>query len=241
MDRRAAIIMALAVAAVVIIAGFAILSASPSKDREALYQVSSLDALVEGRLAGVQPVDDLLRHGDIGVGTFEGLNGEMIVIDGKCYQALADGTVREASGSAAVPFAQVTFFDRDGTTALSGNMSEAIATLSAALASDRVFYVLRIDGTFDSITVRSVPGWEEPYPTLEEATAEQTVFSYSSIKGTLVCIVSPSFTDGMSAAGYHFHFISDDRTKGGHVLAFDISGAEAQWDETPRYVADLPK
>jgi len=131
----------------------------PAADREVLYQVGSLSELEKSRLDGYWPVSILLEHGDIGMGTFNALDGEMIVIDGKCYKASSDGTVAQVSSNELTPFAQVTFFDEDGSEPIQGsmNMSEVESLMTDALPSQTVFYILRIDGTFDEITVRSVP------------------------------------------------------------------------------------
>lgn len=237
-------VLAVAVAAVVLVAGVAAFSLlpAPSQDREQLYQMSSLNALVHGDYRGAGTVGSLLSHGGVGLGTFEGLDGEMIVIDGRCYQASADGAVREMSPSAVVSFAQVTFFDADGTVPLTGRLSTAAAEdlPLQSLPSEDAFFVITIHGTFDNMTVRSVPKQSEPYPPLSDVVANQTIFHYPGVTGTVVGLWSPAFTTGLSSAGFHFHFISDDRTVGGHVLSFDLTDLEAQWDQTLRYVVELP-
>lgn len=51
------------------------------------YQVSTLQALALGFSKPVITVEELLMHGDLGLGTFEDVDGEMIVLDGKCHRA----------------------------------------------------------------------------------------------------------------------------------------------------------
>jgi len=235
--------LVLGVAAVVLLAGTAgaFLFLSPSPDRERLYQFSTLDALVQGDYRAAGSVAELLRGGDLGLGTFEHLDGEMIVLNGKCYRAAADGTVREVGADGPVSFAQVTYFDADGTVGLSGRLTTADveALLREAFPGEGSFIMVRVHGTFDNMTVRSVPAQQVPYPPLADALEQEVRHHYAGVTGTLVGLWSPSFTAGMSSAGFHFHFISDDLTKGGHVLAFTLSDLVAEWDETPRYAVEL--
>jgi acetolactate decarboxylase len=241
MGRPVQLALVAAIVITLLATGMFVLTTSAPQDRETLYQMGSLDDLMEGRFAGQGSVAKVLAHGDIGLGTFDGLDGEMIVIGGKCYKALTDGTVKLIAGTETTPFAQVSRFDVDGATGLQGllNLSEVEALIGSSLPSYNTFYVIRIDGTFDNITVRSVPKQAPPFPSLPDVLANQTVFQYQDLPGTLVGIWSPSDTAGLSSAGFHFHFISDDRTKGGHVLAVDLSDLTAQWDGTAHYDVDL--
>ncbi len=104
-------------------------------DRENLYQVSTIDALLLGVFDGVEPVGELRKHGDFGIGTFDALDGEMIVLDGRICQAEADGSIREIPDNATTPFATVTYFDRDLAvqTAAPMNFSAFSSTMSAQL------------------------------------------------------------------------------------------------------------
>ena len=47
-----------------------------------MYQVSTLQALAMGHTKSVIDVAELKKHGNTGLGTYEGVNGEMIVADG---------------------------------------------------------------------------------------------------------------------------------------------------------------
>ena len=74
-----------------------------SKYNSKMFQVSTLQALALGYSRAVINVAELMRHGDIGLGTFEYVNGEMIVIDGHCYRADENGDVTEADSEIGVP------------------------------------------------------------------------------------------------------------------------------------------
>ena len=79
-------------------------------DHNTIFQISTSGALVEGIFSGAISVAELMKHGDFGIGTFEDLDGEMVALDGKLYQARGDGTVTIAAQTAQVPFAVVTNF-----------------------------------------------------------------------------------------------------------------------------------
>ncbi len=227
----------IAIAAVLGAATFA-LSAPPQKDRETLYQVGSLGGLMDGEFDGIATIGDLLAQGDTGLGTFHGLNGEMIVLDGRCFRALPDGTVQEVGDDETTPFAQVTRFDVDGTIALMGslNLSALGDLIETSLPTTGTFVMIKITGTFDDITVRSVPQQSAPYPPLADVVKNQTVFRYSGIEGTMVGLWSPEDSAGLSSAELHFHFVSSDHSRGGHVLDVNLTSLSAQWDQTARYV-----
>ena len=69
-----------------------------------MYQVSTLQALMLGYSRSVITVSELLSHGNTGLGTFEDVDGEMIVLDGTCYRATESGNVVVAEPSKGVPF-----------------------------------------------------------------------------------------------------------------------------------------
>ena len=80
-----------------------------------LFQVSTAGALVEGLYQGEMTVGLLREHGDHGVGTFDGLDGEMVVVDGRVFQIRSDGGVAEADDAVRTPFALVTRFRAETT------------------------------------------------------------------------------------------------------------------------------
>jgi acetolactate decarboxylase len=146
-------------------------------DREVLYQVSTIDALMQGVFDGVQPVREIRRHGDFGIGTFDALDGEMIVLDGVVYQAKADGHIYTAADNQTSPFATVTYFDRDqtATTDRPMNLSIFSSTMAARLPTGNLVYAVRMHGTFPLMKVRAIPAQEKPYTTLSEASKTQSV------------------------------------------------------------------
>jgi acetolactate decarboxylase len=182
-----------------------------------LYQVSTSSALAEGVYTGSVGSSVLLEHGDFGLGTFEDLDGEMVILDGRIYQ-ISD-RVRHRTDDFLVPFAAITHFRAKSSFAI-----DNVACLEGIeLAcdqqriSDNLFYALRLDGIFETIHARAV----HPVPgsaRLLDAAKTQSESHFKDIEGTLVGFWSPHYSSSFSVPGYHFHFISKDRTKGGHVL-----------------------
>ncbi len=212
-------------------------------DRETLYQVSTIDALMQGVFEGVQPVAELKKHGDFGIGTFDALDGEMIVLDGVVYQAKADGRVYVVADSQTTPFATVTYFDRDRTVTTDKPMNLTVftSTMAGRLPTGNMIYAVRMHGTFPAMKVRAIPAQHKPYPTLAEAAKNQSVYSYSDTTGTVVGFYTPVFFQGLNVAGYHLHFISDDHTTGGHILEFTVpSNTTVEYDITPGFAMGLP-
>jgi acetolactate decarboxylase len=184
-----------------------------------LYQVSTATALVEGIYQGAVQIAALREHGDLGLGTFESLDGEMVVVDGHFYQVRSDGSVREVQDNVLSPFAAVTAFSPDQSITLENcpDLSYLTSQFDALRQSDNFFYALRVDGTFDYIHARAMRRTKEGIP-LVQAAAVQPEFEFHNISGTLVGFWTPEYAKSLNVPGYHLHFVSADRTQGGHVL-----------------------
>lgn len=217
--------------------------AQTAPDRDLLYQVSTLDALLAGLMDGVTTVGEVLRHGDIGLGTYQAVDGEMVVLDGRAYQVRADGTVHVMPSWARSPFAAVSFFDADQTLELNQplDLKALLAYLDTQLPSLNYFYLMRLEGEFSHMKTRSVPRQHKPYPFLTTVAATQPVFDMDNVSGTLVILRSPYFTQGMNFPGYHLHFLSADHKQGGHVLDFKLTRGKVVIDQTPRLQLVLPE
>ena len=191
------------------------------------YQISTLQALALGFSKSVTTVGELLHHGDFGLGTFEDVDGEMIVLDGRCYRAKSNGDVLTAEEEKGVPFASVCHFQPQRSEEI--KKTETIEQLKQwmTLRIEEDFglnsmYAVRIDGEFSKVDARSESGTKAHHITLKEAlSVTQKAFVYENIRGSLVCVYYPDYMDGINAAGWHLHFLSEDQKHGGHV--FDIS------------------
>jgi acetolactate decarboxylase len=184
-----------------------------------LFQVSTSGALVQGVYERAVSSRVLLDNGDFGLGTFENLDGEMVVLDGAIYQVRSDGKVLNITDDVGTPFAVVTHFtaDQDQTIESAANFEEITKICAQYRDSDNLFYAFRIDGHFAHIHTRVMKATLDGLP-LAKAAAIQPEFDFKDVDGTLVGIWAPQFSSALNVAGYHFHFLSEDRTKGGHLL-----------------------
>jgi acetolactate decarboxylase len=184
-----------------------------------MYQISTSTALVEGVNEGAVSSDVLLAQGDFGLGTFESLDGEMVILDGAIYQVRGDGSATCRDEQFQVPFAVVTRFHEE--VAFEAKSLKSIAALEQLCDSHRespnLFYALKVEGHFDRVHARAVSKMAPGTP-LVDAAAGQREFRFCDIEGTLVGLWSPSYSSTFNVPGYHFHFLSKDRKKGGHVL-----------------------
>lgn len=195
------------------------LSEALDLEHHSLFQVSTSGAVVKGVFKGCTSVADLKDHGDFGLGTFEDLDGELIMLDGHCYQAGAGGVTIEAQDSWLVPFATVTRFVADHASDIEdiGSIDELEVKLDRLRPSQNIFVGLRIEGLFERIDMRAACK-AQPGEGLVEATSHQSEFGFDNIEGTLVGVWTPAYAKAIGVPGYHLHFLSKDLTKGGHVL-----------------------
>jgi acetolactate decarboxylase len=194
----------------------------------AIFQVSTWHALKQGVYEGETTFEELKKYGDFGLGTLNGLDGEMIALDSEFFQIKADGRVYSiAADDRKTPFAVVTFFKPDKKLSLPrvSNMKELQENLDRMLTPSDKPLAIRIGGDFKYVKVRSVPRQEKPYPGIEEALKHQTVFELTDVRGTLVGFHFPKYMEGMNVPGYHFHFITADKKAGGHTLDCSTAGA----------------
>ena len=210
--------------------------AATEEQRDTLYQLSTIESLVTGNYDGFQNIGVLKENGDIGIGTFDALDGEMVMIDEKVYKVKDSGKVEEVQDDT-TPFAVVTCFDKDISKELIniGDYDALKEELDHLIEYKDSFYAFRIDGTFHYVKVRSVPEQEKPYPVLSEVTKNQPTFEYNNIKGSLVGFWCPDYVGQINVPGYHLHFISDDRTKGGHLLDVSFDKADGYADITDHF------
>ena len=187
-------------------------------------------------------VATLRDHGDLGLGTFEGLDGEMVIVEGHLYQVCSDGSVREVHDNVLSPFAAVTAFSADNTITLDDcpNLSQLTPHFDAMRSSDNFFFALKVDGSFEYIHARAMRRTKEGVP-LVQAAAVQPEFDFQNISGTLVGFWTPEYAKSLNVPGYHLHFISADRAHGGHVLQCRGKNLRLQIQREGDYHIVLPK
>jgi acetolactate decarboxylase len=207
-----------------------------------LFQVSTSAALVEGVYQGAVRVSRLLDHGDFGLGTFVDLDGEMAVLDGVCYQISANGAIAPVDGDRLIPYAVVTRFSA----AFRADHREIPDIDALVVACDQlrdsnnIFYAFRARGTFQTVKTRVMrPALEGT--TLKMAASAQQEFCFEQLQGTLIGLWSPAFAASFSVPGYHFHFLSKDRQRGGHLLECRASDVDIEGCSINEMHVSLPE
>jgi acetolactate decarboxylase len=210
--------------------------ASAEVDRDSYYQVSTYGRLSEGGYRGMISIERLLEHGDFGIGTVEGIDGEMMVLDGVAYRAGTDLAPVEVPSGTLVPFAMLTYFDQGETTILQEHLNySTFKDLLDDVLQDKIAYAIMIEAEFDSITIRSVPGQQEPYMPLVDVVANQTILRLENVSGTMIGYYISEGLGEINVPGFHMHFLSQDLSYGGHVLDVEFSDVRVQIDTIRTY------
>lgn len=222
--------------------GSASITSATVSENDVLYQVSTIDALLQGVYDGALSIGELETHGDFGIGTLDGLDGEMLALDGNYYQVKSDGIAYPVSENMTTPFATVTYFESDENLRPEKpmNLTELEQYLDLNLPSENFFYAVRIDGNFSYLKARSVPKQEPPYRKLADVVSNQSIFEFENVSGTLVGFRTPDYVSSINIPGYHLHFITENRSAGGHVLEFKLENGTAALDTTPAFFMELP-
>lgn len=198
-----------------------------------VVQISTIQALLKGVYDGETTFKQLKTFGNFGMGTFHGLDGEMIAFSGQFYQVKDDGTVHLVPDNMKTPYATVHFFQTDKVVTLKApiqSYQHFQNELDRHLPSRNRPYAFKITGTFDYLKTRSVSKQSQPYSPLVKVVAHQSIFEMEKITGTAVGYWFPDYMDKLNVPGYHLHFISEDKQHGGHVLNCRLSTATVAID-----------
>lgn len=209
-----------------------------------VFQCSTINALLEGLYDGNLTFDELGKYGNLGLGTFNTLDGEMIAVDGEFYKIKADsGQAYPVQKDEKTPFAVIANFHSDTSFVIEEPMTfrQLETYLTERLPSKNFFYAFRIEGKFSYIRTRSVPSQRKPYPRLIEVVKNQPVFEFMNVEGLLVGFYFPNYMKDINVPGYHFHFITKDRKRGGHLLECRTSHVKVEIDYISTFQMILPE
>lgn len=207
-----------------------------------LFQISTTGALVEGLYKGEVTVGVVKQHGDFGLGTFNDLDGEMVVLDGRFYQVRSDGKAHEVTDDVLSPFAVVTHFVPELTVELTDcpNLDTMLTKIDQLRNSENIFFAIRVEGNFDYIRTRSVAKQEEGVR-LVDAAATQPEFEFHHVVGTLVGFWTPEYVKTVNVPGYHLHFLTADKRAGGHLLECATASVQVQIQHEGDFRMSLPE
>lgn len=209
-----------------------------------LYQVSITDVFLAGGFDGETTMDALKRHGNFGLGTFNGVDGEMILLENQVYQVKSDGRAVTVAGNAKTPLAVVTCFQPKQTLKVTQPMDQAMFQkwLDQQLQAVNGMFAIRVSGKFDHVKTRSNPPvTQKPYPPLASIISQnQKTFDFEQVDGDFVGFRLPGYMQHVNIPGYHFHFLTGDKSRGGHVLNYSVSNATVSIEPLSSFQVDVP-
>jgi acetolactate decarboxylase len=216
---------------------------NPFKSPDTVYQLAPLEALLSGVYEGQTRLADLLAMGDLGMGTVNPLDGEMIILDGVAYRAALDGTLNVLPPETLIPFGQIKAFKVDKTAVLGpvATYEELCKALDAQLQTPNGIYAIRIDGKFNYLKTRSVPAQRAPFQPLSKILGTQQIREAENVEGTMVIYKFPAYLSRANVAGYHIHYVDKDRKVGGHVLEVRAEALTALIDEAQTLTLAVPQ
>ena len=212
------------------------------RKEHALFQASTIGALLEGSYDGDLRVAELAERGNLGVGTLNALDGELIALDGSFLRADVEGMLHPVGPDERTPFAVVTRFEPSVGFGLDGPLTqdELLAAVDARIPDGSPSCAIRVDGEFRWVRARSVPRQTPPYRPLAEVVADQHEFELGPVEGTMVGFRFPDYAEGIEVSGYHLHFATADHTRGGHVLDSRAGPVRVQLDPSYDLHVELP-
>jgi acetolactate decarboxylase len=219
-----------------------LMGCSPNEE-DMIFHYSVLKALDNGVLEGNMKVGELKQHGDLGLGTFNKMNGEMIVLDHVVYRVTPEGNIVQPDDETLIPYSIITFYHQDDTLSLSGEINYQVLKtyVDKRVPSRNLFYAFRISGEFEYIKCGGANIQEKPYnKSLSQMLGDRPVYEGKDIKGTLVGFWCPEYIGDINTAGFHLHFLSDDHSIGGHLMEFTARSLEIGYDAKSIYKIFLP-
>ena len=200
-----------------------------------------INAILEGLYEEKTTIGDIRKRGDFGLGTFNHLDGELVLLDGKAYQVRIDGKADAVGDGEHTPFACVTFSQADTWDEFPDGSEEKgiFDLLETLIPSPNMLYAIRVEGIFESVKTRSVSRTDNYLP-LVEATKRQMVLELSAVGGSMAGFFTPGFMPSLCAPGYHLHLLTHDRRQGGHLLDCRLRSGRIGIRHIPRLEVDLP-
>lgn len=198
---------------------------------EGVTQFATIDALLAAVYDGPTTIEEITRHGNIGLGTFNGLDGELVMVDGVVRKVAFDGSVSVVPDTEMTPYATVYHSDPATATTFTFPAGVSYAKLNEGLdkmlgdepLEENYFYAIRMKGHFKSLKSRSVPKQKPPYVEMTKVVEGQSIFEWENQEFTMVGFWGPPYSSGISVPGWHVHCLTGEKNGGGHVLGFETA------------------
>lgn len=205
-----------------------------------IFQYGTMAGIIEGAYSGSLTIEELLKYGDFGIGTFDGIDGEMVILDSKIYKIDYFGNSYLQSIKESTPFATITTFEKEYQKFDNFTFENLLEKVQDYL-NQNYFYAIKISGNFQKMNTRSPKKQEKPYPPLLEVLENQNIFHYENTQGTIVGFFSPYYAQGLVVGGFHLHYISNDLKAGGHIFDFEILNGLVEISKPLNYSLKLPE
>lgn len=199
-----------------------------------MYQYSIIDALLAGAFDGDLTIGELKKKGDFGIGTFNRVDGELLMTDGVVYRARYDGTVQVVPDTDSTSAAFIKYFHTDTSWVMDGNAFNYAAVQKKLVAwmNPNSMYAIRIKGQFATMTTRAEYPAEKPYTTLSEhLKTKQVIFNLNNTAGIGMGFWLPVYLAKTNVPGFHFHYLTNDKKSGGHIFDFTSNKITIEVDE----------
>jgi acetolactate decarboxylase len=216
---------------------------APAQPDSPLFTVGVGAGLIGGLYDGFYPYSALKKHGNFGLGAPDKLDGELMIFQGKIYQTQHTGKTFITNDRQLTPFAMINFFHPDITLTPHTTMNKAALFhyLDSVLININGMYAIHISGKFSYIKTRAFPPVKEhDHTPLAEMLSLQKFFEFSSCQGDLIGYRLPSFMDNTNIAGYHFHYLSQQKDAGGHMIELATDNIVIEIQLLNNYTIQLP-
>lgn len=176
--------------------------------------------MIAGLYQGAINFADLAMEGDFGLGSVEGMNGELNAIDGKFYRIAPDGSINLIPPNETTPYAIVTHFHAITSFDINNitSFKQLIDAINTYIDNRNIPYAIHLKGDYEFLKLRAVRGAKPPYPPFPKLVKKQAIFELKDVSGDGVGFFYPVYLSKVNVPGYHIHFITDDRKTGGHIL-----------------------
>jgi acetolactate decarboxylase len=210
---------------------------------DATRQLQLAHVLLDGGYDGVTTLEEALAGGDIGLGTLDRLDGELVVVDGEPWQVDYTGRANLVPLTRRTPFVVVSTMESPVTTRLHDVDRTAVAAAIDDLAGDPgAIVTVRLEGSFNRVLLRSVPPQDPPYrPYLEVCATDEVRWEHHRFYGVFVGFRFPDLTPGATIPGLHLHGLDRLRTTGGHNHELHVDDALLSVSVSRKVVVQLPE
>jgi acetolactate decarboxylase len=206
------------------------------------FQLSLAHVLLDGGYDGVATLSEVLPAGDLGLGTVDRLDGELVVVDGEPWRVDHTGRAELLSVDTRTPFAVLTSMDDPISTRIRGVDLDGVCDAIDALVQPRTGVIaIVLEGVFSNVTLRSVKAQEPPYrPFAEVLATDEVRWEHERFEGVFVGFCFPDLQTPDIIGGLHLHGLDDARSTGGHNYALRVEDAKLSVETSHEIALTLP-